>query len=113
MTHAPVAPPLSPPGPRNRYPGELLLRFHGAFLGFMAAAVAEYAEQMVVLETRTAHGWRDGAAVDMHEEMLHLTLAVVSKTLFDANADAESDEIGAICSRCCCTPRMPKATVRA
>jgi cytochrome P450 len=172
MTDAPVAPPRYPPGPRNRYPGELLLRFRGSFLGFMAAAVAEYgpvvgfnlagarwaivndpelirdilvthqrsfakgraleraqrvvgtglltsegefhlrqrrlaqpafhrdriaayAEQMVVLATRTAHGWRDGATVDMHDEMMHLTLAVVSKTLFDANVDADSDEIGA------------------
>ena len=56
--------------------------------------IAAYAEQMVVLATRTTHGWRDGATVDMHEEMMHLTLAVVSKTLFDANLDAESGEIG-------------------
>lgn len=58
--------------------------------------LAAYSEQMVILATRTAHGWRDGATVDMHEEMMHLTLAVVSKMLCDANVDAESHEIGEV-----------------
>ncbi len=56
--------------------------------------IAAYAEQMVQVATRGADRWRDGTTVDMHEEMMRLTLAVVSKTLFDADVESESDEIG-------------------
>jgi cytochrome P450 len=161
----------SPPGPRRRFPGDLLLRFRKDFLGFAEAATAggqdvvgfdlggtrwaivnhpdlirdilvthqrsfakgralerakrvvgnglltsegelhlrqrrlaqpafhrdrivTYAEQMVRFAARTGAGWRAGSTVDMHEEMMHLTLAVVSKTLFDADMESQSDEIG-------------------
>jgi len=57
--------------------------------------IATYAEQMVRYAVRVGEGWRDGDTVDMHQEMMHLTLAVVSKTLFDADIESQSDEIGA------------------
>ncbi len=56
--------------------------------------VATYAEQMVTLASRCRDRWCDGVTVDMHDEMMRLTLAVVSKTLFDADVASESDEIG-------------------
>ena len=162
----------TPPGPKRRFPGDLLLRFRKDLLGFAEAAtageqdvvgfdlagtrwaivnhpdlirdilvthqrsfvkgralerakrvvgnglltsegelhlrqrrlaqpafhrdrIAAYAEQMVRYAARVGESWRDGATVDMHEEMMHLTLAVVSKTLFDADMESQSDEIGA------------------
>lgn len=56
--------------------------------------IASYATAMVALAARWRDRWADGATVDMHEEMMRLTLAVVSKTLFDADVEAESAEIG-------------------
>jgi cytochrome P450 len=42
----------------------------------------------------TAARWQDGATVDMAEEMGRLTLAIVGKTLFDADVEGEAHEIG-------------------
>ncbi len=38
--------------------------------------------------------WRDGATIDVHHEMMKVTLSVVAKTLFDAELEGEADEIG-------------------
>ena len=39
--------------------------------------------------------WRDHETLDVSQEMMRLTLAIVGKTLFDADVEAEADEIGA------------------
>ena len=44
---------------------------------------------------RTASRWRDGETLDISQEMMRLTLAIVGKTLFDTDVEAEADEIGA------------------
>jgi cytochrome P450 len=49
---------------------------------------------MVERATITSERWRDGQMVDMDHEMMELTLAIVARTLFDADVDAEADEIG-------------------
>lgn len=56
--------------------------------------LAGYANSMVELAGRTASQWQDGATFDMHREMAKLTLAIVARTLFSANVDEQSDEIG-------------------
>ncbi len=56
--------------------------------------VAGYATSMIHYAGRWRDRWEDGSTVDMHEEMMRLTLAVVGKTLFDADVEAESHEIG-------------------
>ncbi len=56
--------------------------------------IAAYADQMVALASRCRERWQPGATVDMHEEMMRLTLAVVSKTLFDADVENESEALG-------------------
>src|ERR1700756_1556021 len=45
--------------------------------------IGRYAE--VMIERAAALGWKDGEALDIHQEMMRLTLAVVAKTLFDAD----------------------------
>jgi cytochrome P450 len=40
------------------------------------------------------HSWRDGERRNIHEEMMGLTLAIVAKTLFDADVAEEAREIG-------------------
>jgi cytochrome P450 len=44
---------------------------------------------------RTTARWHDGETLDISQEMMRLTLAIVGKTLFDADVEAEADEIGA------------------
>jgi len=52
--------------------------------------VNAYAEVMVD-RTLTAMGeWRDGETLDVHAEMMRLTLAIVAKTLFGADMDDEA-----------------------
>jgi cytochrome P450 len=49
---------------------------------------------MVTRAGALSERWRDGQTVDMHEEMMRLTLSLVAKTLFDAEVEEEGDEIG-------------------
>lgn len=58
--------------------------------------IAAYAQVMSAYAARHQAAWRDGAVVDMHAEMMRLTLAIVGKTLFDADVSAEADEVGRI-----------------
>jgi cytochrome P450 len=56
--------------------------------------IAAYGSVMVDYARRTRERWMDGASLDVHKEMMRLTLAVVGKTLFDADVESEADEIG-------------------
>jgi len=60
---------------------------------FHRERIARYAE--VMIERAARLGWRDGEVLDVHHEMMRLTLSVVAKTLFDAEVDQEAGEIGA------------------
>jgi cytochrome P450 len=61
---------------------------------FHRQRIAAYAREMVDRAWITGDRWRDGQTVDMDREMMALTLAIVARTLFDADVDAETDEIG-------------------
>lgn len=54
---------------------------------FHRQRIAEYADAFVELSERQAAGYTDGARVDMHTEMVELTLAVVTRTIFDVALD--------------------------
>lgn len=60
---------------------------------FHRERIARYAEVMIGRAGRV--GWRGGEVLDIHLEMMRLTLSVVAKTLFDAEVEQEADEIGA------------------
>jgi cytochrome P450 len=60
---------------------------------FHRERLARYAEIMIERAARLT--WRDGALLNVHQEMMRLTLSVVAKTLFDADVDEDADEIGA------------------
>ena len=62
---------------------------------FHRGRIASYASVMTELTARTASRWQDGETLDISQEMMRLTLAIVGKTLFDADVEAEADEIGA------------------
>lgn len=61
---------------------------------FHRARVEAYATVMTEYTARTLAGWHDGQTLDLAEEMMALTLAIVGKTLFDADIEAEAGEVG-------------------
>jgi cytochrome P450 len=56
--------------------------------------IASYGEVMTTYADRVCDGWSDGDVVDVAQEMNRLTLAVVGKTLFDADVEQQAREVG-------------------
>jgi cytochrome P450 len=61
---------------------------------FHRARIAAYGETMVRFTERLIAGWRDAETLDVHAEMMRLTLQIVAKTLFDADVDDEAQQVG-------------------
>ena len=61
---------------------------------FHRARVAAYGETMTAYAERRGSQWHDGQVLDLSREMAAYTLAVVGKTLFDADIESEAPEIG-------------------
>ena len=61
--------------------------FHRARIASYGATMTDYASQL-------QSSWEDRSTVDVHQQMMRLTLGIVSKTLFDADVDSEASEIG-------------------
>ncbi len=87
----------------KRLLGEGLLTSEGEFHrrqrrlaqpAFHRARVATYAAAMTDYALQTCNRWRDGQTVDMSEEMMRLTLAIVGKTLFDADVVSDAQDVG-------------------
>jgi cytochrome P450 len=51
--------------------------------------VEAYGASMVELAERAAARWSDGGPLDVHAEMARLTLAIVGRTIFDVDVEAE------------------------
>jgi cytochrome P450 len=60
---------------------------------FAHKRIAAYAGTMAQLAEEAQARWRDGKIVDMADEMMRVTLAIVGRTLFDAAIERESSEI--------------------
>lgn len=56
--------------------------------------INSYAEVMVRYTERAISQWREGQTRDIHQDMMRLTLDIVSKTLFGVETQVASDEIG-------------------
>ena len=61
---------------------------------FHRQRVAAYGATMAAYAAARRDRWCAGAVIDAHREMMALTLAIVGKTLFDANVEHEAAEIG-------------------
>ncbi|HEU4325528.1 MAG TPA: cytochrome P450 [Roseiflexaceae bacterium] len=61
---------------------------------FHRQRVAGYSEATVESTQRMLAGWSDGQAMDVHEEMMRLTLEIVARTLFGSEVSAEASEVG-------------------
>ena len=62
---------------------------------FHQRAIGGYADEMVAITDRLQQGWKEGETLDLHEEMMRLTLAIVARTVFDADIQGEAREVGA------------------
>jgi cytochrome P450 len=62
---------------------------------FYQERIGAYAETMVRYTERMLESWSDGQALDIHEAMMHLTLGIVAKTLFDADVSREAEDVDA------------------
>lgn len=87
----------------KKFLGESLLTSEGEFHrrqrrlaqpAFHRQRINNYAEVMLEHATRTRDRWTDGQTLDAWHEMMRLTLAIVGKTLFDADVEGEAPEIG-------------------
>jgi cytochrome P450 len=87
----------------RRFLGEGLLLSEGelhrrqrrlALPAFHRQRIAAYAAEMGAAAGRLASRWRDGEVLDVWPEMLRLTLGIVGRTLFGADVESESDEVG-------------------
>ncbi len=61
---------------------------------FHRQRVAAYGEVMAAYAARRAAEWHEGAVLDIHQEMMAVTRAIVAKTLFDADVSDEPRAIG-------------------
>jgi cytochrome P450 len=57
--------------------------------------IREYGDVMISMAEKVIAKWRPGATIDFHEEMISLTMQIISKTMFniDLAASAENNEI--------------------
>jgi cytochrome P450 len=55
--------------------------------------IAAYGSVMADYAARACGRWTDGETLDLQQEMMRLTLAIVGKTLFDADVESEAHEI--------------------
>lgn len=61
---------------------------------FHRQRIAAYATAMTDHAVRMRDQWKSGTTIDIHEAMMHLTLEIVAKTLFGADVESETKEIG-------------------
>jgi cytochrome P450 len=62
---------------------------------FHRQRIAAYALSMIEYGEKMGDSWKDDSEIDVSGEMMRLTLQIVGKTLFDADVDNDTDEIGA------------------
>jgi cytochrome P450 len=56
--------------------------------------IAAYGEVMIAYTERMLDGWRDGETREVHEDLMHLTLLIVAKVLFDADVARDVKSVG-------------------
>ncbi|HRI87345.1 MAG TPA: cytochrome P450 [Candidatus Hydrogenedentes bacterium] len=61
---------------------------------FSKKRIDAYGDTMVELAEAHAVRWRDGAVVDIHEEMLEVTAAIITKTIFSSEIEEDVRIVG-------------------
>ena len=63
---------------------------------FHQKRIASYGAAMVAQSQRVAANWQDGQELSIHEEMMQLSLEIVTKTLFDSETTGDVQRIGKV-----------------
>ena len=63
-------------------------------LAFHRKRIEGYGEVMVEYANRISARWINGSTIDLHQEMNRLAQQIAAKTLFDADLDVETEEVG-------------------
>jgi cytochrome P450 len=61
---------------------------------FHRERIARYAQVMSAYTCRACDQWRPNETIDLHKEMMCLTLAILGKTLFEREIEEDAGEIG-------------------
>lgn len=61
---------------------------------FQPRHIMSYADTMVQYGEQMQQHWANGDVIDISQQMTHLTMSIVGKTLFDADVFTETDELG-------------------
>ena len=56
--------------------------------------IRSYGDVMAQYASQVGEDWQNGSVVNIHKEMMKLTLSIVSKTIFDSEMESESEGIG-------------------
>jgi len=87
----------------KRVLGEGLLTSEGEFHlrqrrmaqpAFHRARITAYAQMMVNETVAMRNAWKSGTIVDLHAEMMRLTLVIAGKTLFGTDVEKDAKEVG-------------------
>lgn len=62
---------------------------------FHRERITSYSSMMVASTDHMLSGWRSGVTLDVHQEMMHLTLDIVAKCLFTADVTEVAHVVGA------------------
>src|SRR5579863_2884901 len=62
---------------------------------FQPRHIASYADTIVSYAEHMMQEWEDGAIIDMNHAMIHFTMSITGKVLFDTDFLSETDELGA------------------
>jgi cytochrome P450 len=60
---------------------------------FAGRQLLAYDSAMVTLTRHMLDGWNDGEVIDIHPEMMELTLRIAAKTLFDSEVERDIRDI--------------------
>jgi len=60
---------------------------------FHRSRIDSYATVMTEYTARAVASWQDGQTIDLADEMMKLTLAIVGKTLFDVDLESEAGDV--------------------
>ena len=61
---------------------------------FYPKQIRSYSDVMIKCALKMCDNWEDGTVVDIHKEMAHVTLAIISKSVLGYEVKQQGDEIG-------------------
>ncbi len=78
---------------------------------FHRQRISAYGDVMVDFAQRMISTWREGEIRDIHRDMMHLTLEIVVRTLFNADVSQDADKVGRVLSQIV-KPFASQATIK-